>query len=122
MEKEQTLNEEFEGKVTIIAYSVHAEIYEYVMMRLGAFLLVILALEKEGMTNYPILSKEEAEHLKVSKVDDFEPTAGYHCYSLNDRMKELYNRAYDLAKEKWPTEESDEWWNEVKDFVPHLWN
>ena len=108
------MSKEFKEKVTIIAFSANAEIYDFVLMKIGAFLMTMQ--NNPELMGYPCMTDEVAAQLKVTQ-QALEGSGD--AFDILPRLKELFNRGYDLRKDGWM--DDGEWWNEIAPFVPYLW-
>jgi len=109
----EKIKEKFKKNATIMAFSVHAEIYEYVFMKICSFLTVMHA--RPELMGFAGMTPEEMQQMKVTQA----PNAPEGYVDITLRLTDLFNQGYALRNDNWS--DVGEWWNEVSPFVPYLW-
>lgn len=121
----KTFDIDLDWILTKPAYNMNYNIYEYVLYALATFIMAQKSHALvDNMFTCIMMSVSKAKALGVyHNADETDPLwdEDSQAYDILPRLKELYIQGYRTQN---PNEgeypEWDDWWNDVKDFIPYL--
>ena len=117
--------EDLDWILTKPAYNMNYNIYEYVLYALATFIMAQKLHEHvDNMFTCIMMSVSKAKALGVyHNAEETDPLwdEDSQAYDILPRLKELYIQGYRTQNpHEGEDPEWDDWWNEVKDFIPYL--
>ena len=122
-EKKNSDQKDLDWKLTMPAYNMDIDIYKYVLNALATFIMAQKVHEHvDNMFTCIMVSIPKAKALGVHyNAEETDPLwdEDSRAYDILPRLKELYIRG---RRTQNPDEDLswDDWWNDVKDFIPYL--